>query len=255
MYKPGGEFVEVYSSQENVTASSSQHREDGSVRVLLIEREVRLAEAIAREPQTDEITIDCAYDGAEGLLKARENNYNVIVADMRLLEKKGHELCHLLREAHIRTPILLLAASQDEADEARTLGIGADDFLAKPFSLPVLVTRLRTLIDKGNDSQPTVIRVGDLELDPLKRVCRRAENTIELTARECALLEFFMQQPGEVLSKQQIFDSVWGVDSEGYLNIVEVYVGYLRRKVDEPFGRQSIQTVRGVGYRLLEETP
>jgi len=117
------------------------------------------------------------------------------------------------------------------------------------------VTRLRTLIDKGNDPQPTVIRVGDLELDPLKRVCRRAENTIELTARECALLEFFMQRPGEVLSKQQIFDSVWGVDSEGYLNIVEVYVGYLRRKVDEPFGRQSIQTVRGVGYRLLEETP
>ncbi|HJY81098.1 MAG TPA: response regulator transcription factor, partial [Candidatus Binatia bacterium] len=217
--------------------------------------EVRLAEAIAREPQTDEITIDCAYDGAEGLLKARENNYNVIVADMRLLEKKGHELCHLLREAQVRTPILLLAASQDEADEARTLGIGADDFLAKPFSLPILVTRLRTLIDKGNDSQPTVIQVGDLELDPLKRVCRRAENTIELTARECALLEFFMQRPGEVLSKQQIFDSVWGVDSEGYLNIVEVYVGYLRRKVDEPFGRQSIQTVRGVGYRLLEETP
>ncbi len=164
------------------------------MRVLLIECEVRLAEAIARELQTEEIAVDCAYDGTEGLLKARENSYNVIVVDMRLPEKNGQEVYHMLREAHVRTPILLLTVSQDETDEARAFGIDADDFLAKPFSPPVLVTRLRTLIDKGNDPQPAVIRVGDLELDPLRRVCMRAENTIELTARECALLEFFMQR-------------------------------------------------------------
>jgi len=223
------------------------------VRVLLIGREVRLAEAIARELQTEEITVDCAYDGAEGLLKARESSYDVIVLDLRLPERNGAEVYHMLREARSGTPILWLTASQDEADEARALSIGADDFLAKPYSALALVTRLRALIDKGNGPQPTVICVGDLELDPMRRKCRRAGNTIELTARECALLEFFMRRPGEVLSKQQLLDAVWGVDSEGYLNIVEVYVGYLRRKVDEPFGQQSIQTVRGASYRLLRE--
>lgn len=221
--------------------------------MLLIESEARFVETLKPELQTEEIAIDCAYDGEEGLRKAQESSYDVIVLDMRLPGRNGAEVYHMLREAHGGTPILWLTASQDEADEARTLSTGNDDFLAEPFSFLTLVARLRALVSKGNGPQLTVIRVGDLELDPGRRICRRAGNTIELTARECALLEFFMRRPGEVLSKQQLLDSVWGVGAEGYLNIVEVYVGYLRRKVDEPFGRQSIQTVRGAGYRLLQE--
>jgi two-component system OmpR family response regulator len=148
----------------------------------------------------------------------------------------------------------MLTARQGEADEARALNLGADDFLSKPFSFLVLVARLRALVRRGNVPRPTALRVGDLELDLAKRMCVRAGSAIGLTTRELSLLELFMRRPGEVLSKQQLLDHIWGLDFAGYHNIVEVYVGYLRRKIDEPFGRQSIQTVRGAGYRLLQES-
>jgi len=224
------------------------------VRVLLIEDEVRLVDAIRRGLLAEEIAVDCAFDGEEGLIKAQEGSYDAIVLDIMLPGRNGYEVCQKLREGESWTPILMLTARQGEADEARALNLGADDFLSKPFSFLVLVARLRALVRRGNSPRPTALRVGDLELDPARRMCVRAGNAIGLTTRELSLLELFMRRPGEVLSKQQLLDHVWGMDFAGYHNIVEVYVGYLRRKIDEPFGLQSIQTVRGAGYRLLQES-
>lgn len=223
------------------------------MRVLLVEDEMRLAEAIRSGLQAESIAVDCACDGEEGLFKAQEGSYDVIVLDILLPGRNGYEICTKLREAGIWTPVLMLTARQGEEYEARALNIGADDFLAKPFSYLVLVARLRALVRRGGAPRPAVICVGDLELDPARRTCLREGNAISLTAREFALLELLMRKPGEVLSKQQILDHVWGFDFEGDNNIVEVYIGYLRRKIDEPFNRRSIQTVRGVGYRLLQE--
>lgn len=223
------------------------------MRVLLVEDEMRLAEAIRSGLQAESIAVDCVCDGEEGLFKAQEGSYDVIVLDILLPGRNGYEICTKLREAGIWTPVLMLTARHGEEYEARALNIGADDFLAKPFSYLVLVARLRALVRRGGAPRPAVICVGDLELDPARRTCLREGNAISLTAREFALLELLMRKPGEVLSKQQILDHVWGFDFEGDNNIVEVYIGYLRRKIDEPFSRRSIQTVRGVGYRLLKE--
>jgi two-component system OmpR family response regulator len=223
------------------------------VRVLLVEDEMRLAEAIRGGLQAEAIAVDCAFDGEEGLFKAQEGVYDAIVLDILLPGRNGYEVCSKLRESGVWTPILMLTARHGEEHEARALNIGADDFLSKPFSYLVLVARLRALVRRGATPRPTVMRVDDLELDPARRTCTRGGAAISLTAREFALLELFMRRPGEALSKQQILDHVWGFDFEGDENIVEVYVGYLRRKIDDPFGRRSIQTVRGVGYRLLRE--
>jgi two-component system OmpR family response regulator len=223
------------------------------VRVLLVEDELRLAEAIRSGLQAEAIAVDCAFDGEEGLFKAQEGMYDAIVLDILLPGRTGYEVCSKLRESGVWTPILMLTARYGEEYEARALNIGADDFLSKPFSYLVLVARLRALVRRGATPRPTIMRVGDLELDPARRTCTRNGAAVSLTAREFALLELFMRRPGEALSKQQILDHVWGFDFEGDENIVEVYVGYLRRKIDDPFGRRSIQTVRGVGYRLLRE--
>ena len=223
------------------------------MRVLLVEDEIRLAEAIRNGLQAESIAVDCAFDGEEGLFKAQEGSYDAIVLDILLPGRNGYEVCAKLREAGIWTPILMLTARHGEEYEARALNIGADDFLAKPFSYLVLVARLRALVRRGSSPRPAIIRIGDLELDPARRTCVRAGRAVSLTTREFALLELLMRKPGEALSKQQILDHVWGFDFEGDENIVEVYVGYLRRKIDEPFGQRSIQTIRGLGYRLVKE--
>lgn len=223
------------------------------MRVLLIEDELRLAEAIRYGLQAESIAVDCSFDGEEGLFKAQEGSYDAIVLDILLPGRNGYEVCKKLRETGIWTPILMLTARHGEEEEARALNIGADDFLSKPFSYLVLVARLRALARRGSTPRPSVICIGDLELDPAKRTCLRGGVVVSLTAREFALLELFMRRPGDVLSKQHILDHVWGFDFEGDENIVEVYVGYLRRKIDEPFAQRSIQTVRGVGYRLVRE--
>lgn len=225
------------------------------MRILLVEDEVRLANAIRRGLHAEGIAADCAFDGDDGLFKAKEGSYDALILDIMLPRKSGYEICQALREGGVWTPILMLSARNGEADEAQSLNTGADDFLSKPFSYLVLVARLHALVRRGSGPRPTAIRVGDLELDPARRTCTRAGSTIQLTAREFALLEFLMRHPGEALSKQKILDHVWGFDFEGDYNIVEVYVGYLRRKVDEPFGHCSIQTVRGAGYRLCHGTP
>jgi DNA-binding response OmpR family regulator len=220
---------------------------------LLVEDEERLAAAIAEGLAAEGFTVDAVHNGAEGLWRAVEGRYAAIVLDILLPDMNGYEICAALRARKIWVPILMLTAKDGEHDEARALDTGADDFLSKPFSYLVLVARLRALLRRGSAPRPAVLCVGDLELDPTARRCRRAGQDITLTPREFALLEALMRSRGEVVSKQQILDEVWGLDFQGAPNVVEVYVGYLRRKIDLPFGRSSLETLRGVGYRLREE--
>jgi DNA-binding response OmpR family regulator len=165
----------------------------------------------------------------------------------------GYRVCRTLRDEEIWTPILMLTAKDGEYDEAEALDTGADDFLAKPFSFVVLVARLRALVRRGTHSRPAVLEVGDLVLDPVTRVCARGDTEIKLTAREFGVLELLMRRAGEVVPKAEILDRVWGPDFDGDPNVVEVYVGYLRRKIDQPFGRRTLRTVRGTGYELADD--
>jgi DNA-binding response OmpR family regulator len=223
------------------------------VRLLLVEDEERMAAAIVDGLGAEGFTVDAVRNGAEGLWHAIEGQYAAIVLDILLPDMNGYEICAALRARKIWVPILMLTAKDGEYDEARALDTGADDFLSKPFSYVVLVARLRALVRRGAGPRPAVLCVDDLELDPTTRRCRRAGQDISLTPREFALLEALMRSRGEVVSKQKILDEVWGLDFQGAPNVVEVYVGYLRRKIDTPFGRSSLETLRGVGYRLREE--
>jgi DNA-binding response OmpR family regulator len=220
------------------------------VRLLLVEDEERLAAAIADGLAAEGFTVDAVRSGAEGLWRAIAGSYAAVVLDILLPDMNGYEVCAALRERQIWVPILMLTAMDGEADEARALDTGADDFLSKPFSYVVLVARLRALMRRGTVQRPAVLCVDDLELDPTSRRCRRAGQDIALTPREAALLEALMRGRGEVISKDKILDEVWGTDFSGATNVVEVYIGYLRRKIDTPFGRASLETLRGVGYRL-----
>lgn len=223
------------------------------MRVLVVEDEVRLAEAVARGLGAEGFTVEVVHDGTEGLWRARERDYAAIVLDILLPGTNGYEVCRTLRAEGVWTPILMLTAKDGEYDEAEALDTGADDFLAKPFSWVVLVARLRALVRRGGSPRPPALTVGDLVLDPAERACRRGEAEIALTAREFDLLEALMRRPTEVRPKLDLLDVVWGHDFLGDPNVVEVYVGYLRRKIDEPFGRRSLQTVRGAGYRLVAD--
>ena len=225
----------------------------GAVRVLVVDDEVRLADAIARGLAAEGFTVEVVHDGTEALWRARERDYGVIVLDLLLPGANGWEVCRTLRAEGIWTPILMLTAKDGEFDEAEALDTGADDYLAKPFSFVVLVARLRALARRATRSHATALEVGDLVLDPATRECRRAGAPITLTAREFELLEALMRRPGDVLRKRELLDAVWGHDFDGDLNVVEVYVGYLRRKIDAPFNRRSLQTVRGTGYRLVPD--
>jgi two-component system OmpR family response regulator len=167
----------------------------------------------------------------------------------------GYRICRTLRDEGVWTPILMLTAKDGEWDEAEALDTGADDFLSKPFSFVVLVARLRALLRRGDGPRPAVLTVGDLHLDPSTREVHREGESIELTAREFALLEHLMRHRGEVVSKAALLEEVWGQDAEADPNVVEVYAGYLRRKVDAPFGRRSVVTIRGAGYRVVDDRP
>ena len=219
------------------------------VRLLLVEDEDRLAAAIASGLTAEGFTVDAVRSGAEGLWRAIAGPYAAIVLDILLPDLNGYEICAALRARQIWVPILMLTAKDGEEDEAKALDTGADDFLSKPFSYVVLVARLRALVRRGA-VRPAVLCVDDLELDPTTRRCRRAGIDIALTPRELALLETLMRSRGEVVSKDQLLDAVWGTDFRGAANVVEVYIGYLRRKIDTPFGRASLETLRGAGYRL-----
>jgi DNA-binding response OmpR family regulator len=219
------------------------------MRVLVVEDERRMAAALRRGLQAEGFAVDLAHDGNEGLHLARVGDYDVVVLDIMLPGLSGYNVCKQLRAEENWVPILMLSAKDGEYDMADGLDLGADDYLTKPFSYVVLVARLRALLRRDSGRRPAVLGAGDLSLDPARRRVLRGETAIELTPREFALLEFLMRRRDEVVSKAEILEHVWDTfDTDP--NVVEVYVGYLRRKIDGPFGRNALQTVRGAGYRL-----
>jgi two-component system OmpR family response regulator len=223
------------------------------MRVLLVEDEPALAKTVAGGLVAEGFAVDVAHDGLDGLWRAREHPYGAIVLDLLLPGMNGFEVCRTLRTEGNWTPILVLTAKQGEYDEAEALDTGADDFLSKPFSFVVLLARIRALLRRGSTPRPPVLRVGSLMLDPYRRACERADQAIALTPREFALLECLMRkaQDGGVAVKSWILEEVWGPEFSGDPNVVEVYVGYLRRKIDAPFKVSTIETVRNVGYRVV----
>ena len=225
-------------------------RQDDPVRVLVVEDEKRLAAGLRNGLEADGFAVDVALNGTDGLWLAREEPYDAIVLDLMLPEVNGFEICEQLREARIWTPILMLTARDGASDEVRALDSGADDYLTKPFAHAVLVARLRALLRRGAPERPVVLEAGDLRLDPAGHRAWRGDTGLDLTSREMGLLEYLMRRAGEVVSKTEILAHVWDYDFEGDPNIVEVYIGHLRNKVDRPYGRQAIETIRGAGYRL-----
>ncbi len=220
------------------------------MRVLMVEDEVRLAETVSRGLVAEGFVVDHVDDGADGLLAAQSRSYDVIVLDIMLPSLNGYDVCRGLREAGVWTPVLMLTAKDGDYDQVDAFDLGADDYLTKPFSFVVLVARLRALVRRGAPERPTVLTVGDLTLDPASRAVRRGGIDIDLTPREFGLLHYLMRRSGEVVPKLEILQAVWDANYEGDENVVEVYIGYLRRKIDQPYGRQTIQTLRGAGYRL-----
>jgi DNA-binding response OmpR family regulator len=223
------------------------------MRVLVVEDEQRLASAVRRGLNAEGFMVDVAYDGVDGLHLAREGGYDAVVLDLMLPGMSGYQVCEQLRAERNWVPVLILSAKDGEYDQAEGLDLGADDYLTKPFSYVVLAARLRALLRRGARPRPVVLAAGDLCLDPGSRSVRRADAAIELTAKEFALLEYLIRRPGQVVSKSELLDHVWDPDSITDLNVVEVYAGYLRRKIDTPFGRNALQTVRGAGYRLAAD--
>jgi DNA-binding response OmpR family regulator len=224
------------------------------VRVLVVEDEIHLAQAIEEGLRAEGFDIELSHDGLDGLWRARERVYGAIVLDILLPGMNGYKVCATLRQEGIWTPILMLTAKSGKYDEAEALDIGADDFLSKPFSFVVLVARLRALARRDASPRPRELMAGNLALDPVQRTCRRGDVPIELTRREYALLEALLRHAETGVTKVQLLREVWGEDFYGDANVVEVYVGYLRRKIDVPFGTRSLQTMRGIGgYRLVAD--
>ncbi|MBA2465451.1 MAG: response regulator transcription factor [Nocardioidaceae bacterium] len=220
------------------------------MRILVVEDDFRVARALKRGLEAEGFAVDVAADGLEGEWFAGESQYDALVLDVMLPGMDGYELCRRLRAAGNWAPILMLTAKSGPDDEAHALDTGADDFLAKPFSFMVLVARLRALLRRRGTERPTLLSAGDLTLDPAAHQVLRGDQLVELTPRQFALLEFFLRRAGEVLPKPVIIEHVWDFAFEGDPNIVEVYVRQLRMRIDLPFGRQSLQTLRGSGYRL-----
>ena len=223
------------------------------MRVLVVEDEEHLAEGLRRGLEAEGFATDVANTGTDGLWMAREHPYDAIVLDILLPGLNGYRICATLREEGDWTPILMLTAKDGEFDEAEALDTGADDFVTKPFSYVALVARLHALIRRGATERPVVLEAGDLRFSPGERRAWRGEHEVSLTTREMALLEFLLRHRGDVVSKTEILDHVWDGRFDGDPNIVEVYVGHLRNKLDRPFGRTSIETVRGAGYRLAAD--
>lgn len=221
------------------------------MRLLLVEDEERLAAALHRGLGAEGFVVEVVGDGVGGLRRAMEQTYDVIILDVMLPSLSGYQVVRQLRAAKVWTPVLMLSAKDGEYDQADGLDEGADDYLTKPFSFVVLVARLRALVRRGAQPRPTVLRSGALSLDPASRRVSVAGRPVELTAREFALLEHLLRRPGVVVSKSELYASVWDPVVEGDLNVVEVYVGYLRRKL----GAEVVQTVRGAGYRVPAADP
>jgi DNA-binding response OmpR family regulator len=221
------------------------------MRLLLIDDDVKLATAVARGLVAAGFAVEVCHDGGEGLWRASEGQYDLIVLDLMLPGRNGFQVSAELRRQGNWTPILMLTAKDGDLDEAEALDTGADDYLTKPFSFAVLVARIRALLRRSGAGTGDVQTLGELRLDVRRRRVHVGAAEVTLTTREFDLLAFLMTRPDQVLSKQQLIDAVWDIAFDGDPNIVEVYIGRLRRKLDEPFARSMIQTVRGAGYRLL----
>lgn len=219
---------------------------------LVVDDDVRAAETVRRALVSDGWAVTVAHDGVDALWRATEDHFDVIVLDIMMPGLNGYRVVAALREREIWTPVLMLTAKDGDYDEAEALDTGADDYLVKPFSVVVLTARLRALLRRGAAERPPVLTAGSLAIDPAEHVVRRDQTPIDLTPREYAVLEFLVRHKGIVVSKPQILASVWDADFEGDPNIVEVYIGYLRKRIDVPFGVHSIETVRGAGYRLRD---
>jgi DNA-binding response OmpR family regulator len=223
------------------------------VRVLVVEDEKRLAAGLKKGLEAEGFATDVALSGTDGLWMAREQSYDAIVLDIMLPGINGYAICAALRDEDNWTPILMLTAKDGELDEAEALDTGADDYLSKPFSHVVLVARLRALVRRGVQERPAMLRLGDLTLDPGTHRVTRNGAQIELTTREIAILEYLLRHQDLVVSKSELLEHVWDYDFEGDDNIVEVYMRRLRNKLDRPFGRSSIETIRGAGYRFASD--
>jgi two-component system OmpR family response regulator len=223
------------------------------MRVLVVEDEVRMSRVLKRGLEEEGHAVDLACDGPEGLWLATENQYAAIVLDVMLPGFDGFELCRKLRAAGVWAPVLMLTARDAVDDRVRGLDAGADDYLVKPFSLLELAARLRALARRDSRARPAVLSEGDLKLDPASKRAWRGNTELQLSPKEFALLELFLRHPGVVLTRSQILDAAWDFAYDGTSNVVDQYVTYLRRKIDVPFGRHDLETVRGMGYRLRHE--
>jgi two-component system OmpR family response regulator len=223
------------------------------MKVLVVEDDVPLAAAIRRALRTEGIAADVATKGEDALWMAAATEFDAIVLDLMLPGIDGFETCRRLREQETWTPVLILTARDSVEDRVRGLDQGADDYLTKPFSLAELLARLRALARRGNVERPAVLEAGDLRLDPATREVWRGDAEVALSAKEFALLETFMRRPGEVLSAFDLLEHAWEFGYENRSNVVQVYVRYLREKIDRPFGAAAIETVRGAGYRLRRD--
>ena len=221
-----------------------------TVRVLVVEDELRMAGLIHRGLVREGLAADVAGTGEDALWMADAHDYDAIVLDVMLPQMNGFETCRRLRSSGIWAPVLMLTARDSVEDRVAGLDSGADDYLVKPFSFAELLARLRALARRGENARPSVLEVGDLRLDPATHEVKRGTTEIGLSAKEFALLETFMRRPGEVLSRLLLLEHAWDFAYDNRSNVVDVYVRHLRRKVDEPFGRRSLETVRGAGYRL-----
>ncbi len=224
------------------------------MRLLVVEDEVRMAALLRRGFVEEGYAVDVANNGTDALWLATEAAFDAVVLDVMLPGIDGFEVCRALRETRCDAPVLMLTARDAVEDRVRGLDAGADDYLTKPFSFAELSARVRALLRRGAGARPTVLEVGDLRLDPARHRVWRADVEISLSPKEMALLELFMRHPDEVITRTQILDHVWDFAYDGLSNVVDQYVSYLRRKVDKPFGRDDLQTVRGVGYRLCSSS-
>ena len=223
------------------------------MRVLLVEDDAKLARALQRGLQREGYAVDLARTGDEALSQAGVYDYDAVILDVMLPGVDGFSVCRALRRTECRVPVLMLTARDQIADRIRGLDVGADDYLVKPFDFGELLARVRALIRRGPSERPPVLEVGDLHVDPAAHLVTRAGRQVELTAREFALLEYLAQHVGETVSRTQLLEHVWDENYDGSTNVVDVYIGYLRKKLERPFGRALIRTVRGVGFLLEPE--
>lgn len=225
------------------------------MRILIVEDEPKMAKLVKRGLEEEGYAVDVSADGVDGLHMASENEYDAVVLDVMLPELDGIEVCQQMRERGRWAPVLMLTARDAISDRVRGLDAGADDYLVKPFSFAELVARLRALLRRGPTERPNVLVVGPLSMDPATRRVERSGDQVALSPKEHALLEYFMRHPGEVLSRTRILEHVWDFNYDGRSNVVDVYVNYLRRKIDMPYGTGIIRTVRGAGYVLDGDSP